>query len=84
MLLSLLNLILIPGFSPQVLSHPAEKLCSALCPEGGQVSCGLPERVRGESCPGQGAGSAAMVICAGGTWGVIAPGQAGGHPISAS
>ena len=84
MLLSLLNLTLTPSFSPQVLPHPAEKLCSALRPEGGQVPCGLPEGVRGESSPGQSAGNTAIAICTGGTWGVIALGQAGGHTVSAS
>lgn len=38
---------------PQVLPRPTEKLCTALLPELSQVQRGLPEGIRGESCPGQ-------------------------------
>lgn len=72
LILHLFSLPLTTGFSPQVLPHPTEKLCTALRPECSQVQHGLPEGVRGEHCPGQGAGSPATATRAVGAWGAAA------------
>lgn len=80
LILHLFSLPLTTSFSPQVLPHPTEKLCTALCPECSQVQHGLPEGVRGEHCPGQGAGSPATATRTEGAWGALTAAQAGGHP----
>lgn len=84
LILHLFSLPLTTSFSPQVLPHPTEKLCTALCPECSQVQHGLPEGVRGEHCPGQGAGSPATATRTEGAWGALTAAQIGGHPKNPS